>query len=108
MTEKVVSPIFIYRMNEQNKLKGWLIACHGLNFLDAVMTLHAVSIGVEEANPVMAWALSISPLFFAVVKFAVFGISISFLAKRRPVVLPYVGVLFTFVMLWHTSFWLLR
>lgn len=108
MIEKIATPIFIYRMHDQSKLKSWLVACHVLNFLDAVMTLRAVAIGVEEANPIMAWALSISPLFFAFVKFAVFGVAISFLARTRPSVLPFVSGLFALVMLWHISFWIIR
>ena len=87
------------------KRKSWLVLCHVLNFLDATLTLYAVSRGVEEANPIMAWALEVSPLFFVAVKFTVFGIAIDFLARKRPTFLVPVAVLFGLVVAWHITFW---
>jgi len=82
-----------------------LVLCHVLNFLDAALTLYATSRGVEEANPIMAWALEVSPLFFAAVKFAVFGVAIDFLARRCPSTLVPIAVLFGMVVAWHIFFW---
>ena len=81
--------------------------CHVLNFLDATLTLYATSKGIEEANPIMAWTLEVSPLFFVVVKFSVFGVAIDFLARKRPTCLVPVAVLFGLVVAWHLTFWTL-
>jgi hypothetical protein len=56
----------------------WLGICLAGNFMDAILTFFALSKGVEEANPVMAFALSVSPSFFVVMKFMLFGIAIEF------------------------------
>lgn len=84
----------------------WMVLCHLLNFSDAVLTLYAVSKGVEEANPTMAWALTISPALFILLKFAVFSIAIEFIAKVRPALLGPVGILYMSVVAWHLSFWM--
>tara|TARA_R100000234_G_scaffold118970_1_gene100663 strand:- start:991 stop:1278 length:288 start_codon:yes stop_codon:yes gene_type:complete len=89
------------------KRNSWLVLCHILNFLDAILTLYAVSKGVEEANPIMAWALEVSPLFFAVVKFTVFGVAIDFLSRKRPAYLIPVACLFGLVVAWHITFWII-
>ena len=51
----------------------WFSLCHIFNFLDGVLTLAAISRGVEEANPIMAWALSVGPEFFLFIKFTIFA-----------------------------------
>jgi hypothetical protein len=89
------------------KRGSWLALCHVLNFLDATLTLYATSRGVEEANPIMAWTLEVSPLFFVVVKFTVFGVAIDFLARKRPTYLVPVAALFGLVVAWHITFWTL-
>ena len=103
---KYAHPIVTYRMKGWLKRKSWLVLCHVLNFLDATLTLYATSRGVEEANPIMAWTLEVSPLFFAVVKFTVFGVAIGFLAQTRPSLLKLVAALFGVVVAWHISFWM--
>lgn len=82
----------------------WLGICLACNFADAVLTLYAISKGVEEANPIMAWALNISPSFFIVMKFMLFGAAIEFLARFQPRLLKWVGTLFMTVIAWHISF----
>ena len=89
------------------KRRSWLILCHVLNLLDATLTLYAVSRGVEEANPIMAWTLQVSPLFFVFVKFTVFSVAIDFLARTRPAYLLPVASLFGLVVAWHVGFWIL-
>lgn len=92
-------------MNKQYTIT-WYVISHLMNFCDAILTLYAVSNGIEEANPVMAWALSISPALFLSVKFFVFGCAVHFVALKRPALLMYVGLLFMTVLCWHVSFWL--
>ena len=94
-------------MQNWTEQQSWLIKCHVLNALDAALTLYAVSKGVEEANPVMAWTLAISPLLFVFVKFAVFTVAIHFLARNRPCCLPPIAALFGIVVLWHVGFWII-
>tara|TARA_R110002110_G_scaffold414073_1_gene642904 strand:+ start:214 stop:501 length:288 start_codon:yes stop_codon:yes gene_type:complete len=88
------------------KRKSWLVFCHLLNFLDASLTLYAISRGVEEANPLMAWTLEVGPMFFAAVKFTVFTIAIDFLSRVRPVLLVPIAMVFGSVVAWHVIFWL--
>ena len=83
-----------------------MVLCHLLNFSDAVLTLYAVSKGIEEANPTMAWAISVSPALFIVLKFVVFSIAIEFIAKAKPILLRPIGILYMLVVAWHLSFWL--
>ena len=83
---------------------SWLVMCHVFNFSDVVFTLYAISHGVEEANPVMAWALSVSPLFFVVLKLTLFALAIDFIAKRKPCLLKWIAVLLMCVTAWHINF----
>tara|TARA_R100000008_G_C3519647_1_gene133263 strand:- start:282 stop:569 length:288 start_codon:yes stop_codon:yes gene_type:complete len=85
----------------------WFFLCHVFNFLDAVLTLAAISHGVEEANPVMAWALSISPVFFLLVKFVIFGAASWYIFHHAPRLLAPIGIMFAAVLLWHGHFWLI-
>jgi len=82
----------------------WLIICHVFNVADAFFTLYAISKGVDEANPIMAWAIELSPTFFIVFKLALFTIAAEFLAKNRPKLLKWIATLLFFVILWHISF----
>ena len=84
----------------------WYLISHLMNFCDAVLTLYAVSNGIEEANPIMAWTLSVSPVLFLSIKFLVFGSAVHFIALKRPSLLLYVSLLFMVVLAWHLSFWL--
>ncbi len=85
---------------------SYLILCHILNFLDATFTLAAISLGVEEANPIMAYLLGISPILFIVAKFGVFTVAINFLAKRNGNLLLPILAVYMMVVAWHVSFWL--
>tara|TARA_R110002020_G_scaffold97596_4_gene232655 strand:+ start:181 stop:468 length:288 start_codon:yes stop_codon:yes gene_type:complete len=82
----------------------WLMSCQFCNFLDASFTLYVVSRGVEEANPVMAWAINVSPLFFIIVKLALFTVAIDFIARHRPLLLKWVAILLMSVVAWHLNF----
>ena len=42
-----------------------------LNLLDAYFTLYHLEHGAEEENPLMAWAINRSPLFFFILKFSI-------------------------------------
>jgi len=81
--------------------------CHFLNVADALLTLYAISEGVDEANPVMAWAISVHPIFFVLLKIIVFSVAIEFIAKKKPEYLSFFGALFSAVIIWHLSFWFL-
>jgi len=90
----------------ENKLTAtiWLGICLASNFADALLTFFAISKGVEEANPIMAFALAVSPSFFVVAKFILFGIAIEFIAHTYPRLLIWIGMLFMAVVAWHISF----
>ena len=93
-------------MDEKKIHQVWMGVCLLANFLDGVLTLFAISKGVEEANPAMAWALAISPSFFIILKFVIFALAIEFIARFKPKLLSLVGVLFMSVVAWHVTFWL--
>ena len=94
-------------MEEKYTSTPLLTLCHLLNIVDAALTLYAISRGVDEANPVMAWAISVHPIFFVLLKIIVFSVAIEFIADKKPKYLSFVGALFTAVIIWHLSFWFL-
>lgn len=58
---------------------------HITNFLDALLTLCAVSVGVEEANPFLSWSFQYSSTTFLVVKFVVVAFAVTYLdVELRP------------------------
>ena len=78
---------------------------HTFNFLDAVLTLAALRIGVEEANPLMAWLLSFGPVAFFVVKVVVVGVCVEYLDKNLEgsarSILRFILAAFVLVFCWH-------
>ena len=82
----------------------WLILCHVGNFMDLLLTMYAISRGVEEANPIMNWLLGISPFLFSAVKLILFSLAIEFVAKRMPSVLKWIALMYMAVVAWHVSF----
>ena len=92
-------------MGEKYSHAAWFCVCHLLNVCDALLTLIAVSQGVEEANPIMAWTLAIGPAFFLTVKFTIFSVALTFIYKKAPALLAPIGLLFTAVVAWHMYFW---
>jgi len=86
-----------------------VLLLHVLNFLDAIFTLVAVRAGVPEANPVMAFFLSLSPELFLFVKFTILTIGIEFLrrklGKSYGVVINSLLIVFLTVVAWHV-YWL--
>jgi len=83
----------------------WLTVAIIANFFDAIFTLRAISLGVEEANPIMAWALDISPFFFVMLKLGIFTVAICFLAEKKPRLLRPVAILYVMIVAWHLA-WL--
>jgi hypothetical protein len=94
-------------MPPQYKQLTWFMLCHLFNICDAVLTLVAMSRGVEEANPIMAWALAISPVFFVAAKFAIFYVALGWIAYKAPGLLMPIGMLFASVIGYHAYYWLL-
>ena len=90
-------------MDKKATLLAWLLLCHLGNAADVGLTLYAIQNGAEEINPIMAWALSVSPLFFIIIKFIVFGLAIDFLAIRAPELLRWITMLYMSVMAWHLN-----
>ena len=82
----------------------WLLLCHVGNYTDLSLTLYAISRGVEEANPIMAWLLSVSPFLFGAIKLVVFSFAIEFIAKRMPGALRWIALGYMLVTAWHLSF----
>ena len=82
----------------------WLIICYACNVADAFFTLYAISKGVDEAKPIIAWAIDLSPTFFIILKLALFTVAAEFIAKNRPKLLKWIATMLFFVILWHISF----
>ena len=91
-------------MAKKINLLAWFIICHFGNITDALCTLYAVSKGVEELNPLMAWLISFSPTVFIAAKLLIFTFAIDILARRKPSWLRWVGILYLSVVIWHLSF----
>ena len=91
-------------MAKHINLLVWFFICHIANLLDAIFTLNAVSKGVEELNPLMAYLIEQSPILFFIVKIVLFGLAIDLLARRRPTWLRPVGYVYIMVLVWHLSF----
>ena len=91
-------------MAKEINLVVWFFICHIANLLDAIFTLNAVSKGVEELNPLMAFLIEQSPILFFVVKVVLFALAIDLLARRRPTWLRPVGYVYILVLIWHVSF----
>ena len=91
-------------MAKKINLLACFIICHFGNIADALCTLYAVSKGVEELNPLMAWLISFSPTVFIATKLLIFTFAIDILARRRPSWLLWVGILYLSVVAWHLSF----
>jgi len=90
-------------MDKKAILLVWLILCHLGNIADIGLTLYAIQNGAVELNPIMAWAISISPLFFVIVKFVVFGLAIDLLARIAPNLLRWVAIIYMSIMAWHLN-----
>jgi hypothetical protein len=89
------------------KRYGWLlIVCLLLNIADAGLTLCAISLGVVEANPLMAHALSYGPSFFLAVKISLFTLAATFLYFKRPRALAPVAIIYLMILIYHLLFWL--
>ncbi len=76
-----------------------------LNVADAGLTLCAIDIGVLEANPLMAHALSRGTSFFLAVKILLFTAAAVFLYYKRPKILVPVTITYMAVLIYHLMFW---
>ena len=90
-------------MDKKAILLVWLLLCHLGNTADVALTLYAIEHGARELNPIMAWALSISPVLFIMIKFIVFGLAIDLLAQYASSLLRWVAVLYMSIMAWHLN-----
>lgn len=55
-------------MMKQNKIDRLWIWLFSLNFIDMLLTLHGISLGAVEINPIMNWIMSHSMYLFITVK----------------------------------------
>ena len=82
-----------------------LVVPHLLNFLDAVLTLRATSLGAIELNPIMAWAIEQSPFLFLLIKLFAFSFLVEFLHRKlvgtRRRVFTFLLAVFSLVVAWH-------
>ena len=76
-----------------------------LNLFDGLLTLYALTWGVLEANPVMAWVLSKGPIVFLLFKVVLVGICLVILDKKligkRRIILSLLLGVYVLVSLWH-------
>ena len=91
-------------MDKKAILLIWLLLCHFGNIADLSLTLYAVSHGVQEANPLMAYLLDKSIFLFGATKIVLFSLAIEYIAKRRPAFLKPIALFYMLVMAWHLSF----
>ena len=93
-------------MDEKLRYLGWFLLAHLGNFLDACLTLFAVSRGAEELNPLMDTLISSSPFGFLAVKFIVFAFAVDLMSRLKPEFLKWVATMYLLVSAWHLSFML--
>ena len=91
-------------MDKKLRYLSWLLLAHLGNFLDACLTLFAVSRGAEELNPLMDALISYSPFSFLAVKFVVFAFAVDLMSRFRPQYLKWVATMYLMVLAWHLSF----
>ena len=82
--------------------------CHLLNIIDAFCTLHWLTIGVEEANPIMASAYEVSPAAFLALKFTLVVTCTEYIyqytsEKRKLVIFSMINVVYSCVVCWHIA-----
>jgi hypothetical protein len=88
-------------MKKDVKNSIWLFIALMANYFDGTFTLYAISMGVEEANPLMRWALDVGPFFFMMMKMTLFTTAAWYLWKNSPRLLPWVSLLYITVVAWH-------
>ena len=91
-------------MDDKLRYLGWYLLAHLGNIADACLTLHAVSNGAIELNPLMSALIEYSPFVFISTKLLVFAMAVDLMAKHRPNYLKWVAVLYMLVASWHLSF----
>ena len=91
-------------MGKKAILLIWLLLCHLGNFADLALTLYAISHGVQEANPLMAYLLDMSPFLFGATKLLLFSLAMEYIAKRKPIILKPIALCYMLVTAWHLSF----
>ena len=91
-------------MDKKLRYLSWLLLAHLGNFVDACLTLFAVSRGAVELNPLMAALIDYSPFGFLAVKFVLFAFAIDLMSKLRPNYLKWVANMYLLIAAWHLSF----
>lgn len=91
-------------MGEKAILLIWLLLCHFGNFADLALTLYAVAHDVQEANPLMAYLLDMSPFLFGTVKLILFSFAIDYIAKKQPRLIKPIALFYMIIIAWHLSF----
>jgi len=91
-------------MGKKTILLVWLLLCHFGNIADLILTLYAIAHGVQEANPLMAYLLDVSPLLFGSVKLILFSLAIEYIAKKQPKFLKATALFYMIILSWHLSF----
>ena len=83
------------------KTKILAIAAMLLNLFDASSTLFILSKGGIEVNPLMAYAIEISPWFFIFIKVVLFAIAIFLLARHQSRYLKWIVYCYGALAAWH-------
>ena len=91
-------------MDKKLRYLGWFLLAHLGNFLDACLTLFAVSRGAEELNPLMDTLISSSPFGFLAIKLVVFAYAVDLMSRLKPQYLKWVATMYLLVSAWHLSF----
>lgn len=93
--------------------KKTIVAILMLNLVDLVSTIASIEIGLaEELNPLMAYAYSVSPALFVLLKVFLVGFGLWIGWKNRQLRLvrrALLWILFVYIGLmgWHASMWFL-
>ena len=95
-------------MNAQMQTRELVYLAHVLNFVDAVLTLHFLTVGVEEINPLLEAMYKISPGLFVIVKFGLILFGVEVLRRhlknsKRLAALVAVNLLFLGVVTWQLA-----
>ena len=91
-------------MGKELRYLGWFLLAHLGNFVDACLTLHVVSRGAVELNPLMSVLIDYSPFSFLAVKFIIFAFAVDLMSRFKPQYLKWVASMYLLIAAWHLSF----
>ncbi len=83
------------------KTKILAITAMLLNLFDVGSTLLILSNGGIEVNPLMAYAIEISPWFFVFIKVVLFAVAIFLLARHQSKYLNWIVYFYGALAVWH-------